>query len=497
MNRITRVCRTGAIKAALILCLGSAALTHALAQNTDSEKTICVTGADGNWSCGPRSNPPKSYPLPDSGVSTGDNEQNQSGSTSSQPRSLDQARYENFLAPLQQTAPSTTPAARPDDAQSLIGTGNFSLRIAEVGTQTDIRELADQFALDPRLIQVAITGSGDNERRVVLLGRFSTPAQSRQAMNGFPTSIRQMRPALERLDSFETVVSLAQLYEPESVATSTAVAPSRTAEPAESTTSPITEASSTASTQPPPRAAEPEPRQQIETPSAVDPVTVVSIDTEGAVSSPASAATTIDADDLTANPEPALPRISATEDSTWTPTPDTDPEVTPEPVRVGSSEPVVAQTIDADSDPDTETDSDSGSDSDSDSASISAERRARNRALSPFRQTAAASDASPPAVATTPARDRRQFEQLDARHYVIQLGNFRTRDTALALMRDARVDPLEYYLIEVDEGAGPRWLLLIGGFESVKSASNRLSSLPGVFRNPWVRRISPLQGTGG
>ena len=45
----------------------------------------------------------------------------------------------------------------------------------------------------------------------------------------------------------------------------------------------------------------------------------------------------------------------------------------------------------------------------------------------------------------------------------------------------------------IDEGAGPRWLILYGAYPSAAAANATLTQLPAGIRSPWSRRVGPIQ----
>lgn len=76
---------------------------------------------------------------------------------------------------------------------------------------------------------------------------------------------------------------------------------------------------------------------------------------------------------------------------------------------------------------------------------------------------------------------------------MLQLGSHANAASAIRMVQTNQLSRSLTYIIEVDEGAGNRWLVLYGDYNSLTAANNTISSLPSGIRSPWVRRIAPLQ----
>ncbi len=100
---------------------------------------------------------------------------------------------------------------------------------------------------------------------------------------------------------------------------------------------------------------------------------------------------------------------------------------------------------------------------------------------------------SPGAVAVPPpGRPADEFRALAAEGYTVQLTSLRDAALIERFLRHHSLDPTRVYRIRVDEGAGPRWLLLWGWYPTLEGAQTDRDALPGSIRSPWVRRVGPL-----
>ncbi len=553
----------------------------------DVDKNVCVPGPDGNWVCGTENNPPDASPLRDYSTNPPAQRQDEESADTTaqprrrdQPRSLDQTRYENFVAPL-------TPADNnQNNSSSLIGRGNFSLKIAEVGAQTNIGDLADQFALDPNMVYIGYKDENDSERRVVLLGRFSTPAQSRQALNGLPRSVRSMRPTLERVDEYDRVVRLNRLLagddtpiDVEDAANVTAsvtdavptvnstVTPSPRSTPATASTTRVDSArdepaasrnepavaAATTDTAPERTTEQPtvvtrteQPAVTVDNTPTADVATTTQTSRNEPVERDATMGRTADTRPVT---EPSVTTQSRRETATTrevaatTPTSgdnensavpassrESSPATRNRPVaRSGSGndstnrrQPPAAQTTvepravaTSDSAPRPRPTSSAVSTRTESSTPTDTRQQQRprptpsrrpaaaaqtptsspataSRTRSPVQTTTTARSDSPPALRSI-ARSDRDFLRLSDRNYMLQLGSYANSDAAIDMVSRHSLSRSLTYIIEVDEGAGERWLVLYGDYNSLSAANDTLSSLPSGIRSPWVRRISPLQ----
>ena len=94
-----------------------------------------------------------------------------------------------------------------------------------------------------------------------------------------------------------------------------------------------------------------------------------------------------------------------------------------------------------------------------------------------------------PSVAT----DKPAFESIDSSYFTLQLSNQKTEDSALRFIVRHGLDRNRVHQVLIDEGAGPRWLILYAQFPDLEAAEAAKHLIPQGIRRPWARRVAPLQ----
>lgn len=446
-------------------------LASALAQ-TD-EQWICVPGDGGRWNCGQGGEIPAASELPalEENTPPGPEIFNLPPPPGAPPRSLDA---------IDLLFPNPGPGAQP-------GADRFALAIASVSREDEIEDFVDSYGLDPSLVRFVPVVDGDVVRQVILWGSFASPPQAARAMAGMPSAVRAMRPQVAEIATMGAVPRpLAALADeaPAGAPVNTRAAAERSE--SRSTTVSTSRVTTTPASAPAPEIADEAPataaQDAVETPAMADdrpPSEPDQIADENPPPAPPPAqaetpglvtereARTVAA--ATENQEPAIPARPDEAISRPSPPSVTVPAERSGPAPVPSPAPQPASTA----------------------VPVTTER---SRSAPRHRQSDRPSGFQP-APGSISARGTAEFVALNDQHYTVQLTSLKRPDQVAPWLRRHGLSADRVYALQVDEGAGPRTLLLFGNFANFSAAQTATRSLPGSIRSPWVRRISPLKQT--
>ncbi len=447
------------MKSPFSVLLATVALAAAAtAPAAEPESWVCVPGEDGRWRCAEGNVEPETSPLPalrEPGARTPSPALEEAERSSPSIFILD--RPSSRVSPLELPAP--VPGAGGPPLLDSSVQGAFALKIASVSRVEEIPAFVESFGLDPRLVRFVPIEEAGASRQVIMWGAFASAEQARRAIAGLPSAVRSMRPQVVRADGFVSPpLALLAVDQSDHSAVAPGASVGPVATPAASSPEPAgppvqreaAERATATTTAPETLSTEPV-AAPAETPAL--PRTVA----EASLTPPAPEPSSADPSAPVAVPVETPPRLRPAANAAVTP-------AAPEP---GSGRP---------------------------------DDQAAPPQPPPPRPTAAVTPGTPvagasarPASGPPPGHGSEAFRQLADDAYTVQLTSLREASLIGRYLHRHQLDPDRIYRLRLDEGAGPRWLVLWGAYPSLERAERARAALPASVRSPWVRRVEPLQ----
>jgi len=308
-----------------------------------------------------------------------------------------------------------------------------------------VQAFVDDFGLDPNRIRYTRVVEDDHQRILIVYGSYNQAGQAQFAIASLPTAIRSIKP--------------------KPVATATFAHPLETLTGSNSLVA-DTRADAIASTSVDPVDAGDEPGQ------AKRVMTDPDKEMTDTLAPPEPAA-------VPTRAEPELAVTDIEQPPPETPVPATPPLPASDQTRSADPAPIVVQVIDRPGETRPE-------------AIVTAQAptpavttRAEPQPAKPIVST--------PVVTSPPTSARPAFASIDPGNFTLQLSSQRTVASTQRFIHRHHLDRSQLYLVLIDEGAGPRWLVLYSRYPDLESADTARARIPATIRSPWARRIAPLQ----
>ncbi len=431
--------------------LGLGWLSSSLAQTDNGGEFTCVAGADTAWRCSKDGSAPQAAELPE--------------------------LVEALPGPGRQVGKPNFPMPNPgrDNGQMTSAVNNllpppsrarpdlYTLKIASVSAIDEIPSFVESYGLDPALVRYMEIMEGDSSRQLILWGRFASPAQASRAMVAMPAAVQAIHPQMAEIASLD-----APIKDYQTLLRQPAVAAAADPIPAPAVAVRIPPSPTPTSTA---EALENRP-STASTPAAAEPAQKL----EPRIAAAGSTSSTAPKPGLEVGSQPA-PKPAAAQ----SPAP---PAQRPKPDTVARTDPknrATASTV--------------ASEIASETATPAPSNPGRSNAVSPTSSTPpAATQADSTSVQTAPApAGDEALLALGDNDFVIQLTSLSKPALLPLYLRRHQIAAKELMAVTLDEGAGPRVLLLKGGYNSFSSAEAAMAELPDSIRSPWIRTVAPLR----